>query len=114
MGYHYDAATDTWIKSDHSADNEHDNLDVVFEDFSALEHVPPPASSSQASQPSYEINNAILAAMRSLRNDVRGLLKEVQSHKKDVKSWLSTLETQMASLLARFPSTPRFSPHNDD
>ncbi|MBA0573517.1 hypothetical protein Golob_000789, partial [Gossypium lobatum] len=32
----------------------------------------------------------------------------------DVNSRLSTLDTQMASLLARFPSTPPFSPHHDD
>ncbi|MBA0575252.1 hypothetical protein Golob_024342 [Gossypium lobatum] len=41
-------------------------------------------------------------------------LHRLLRHMEDVNSHLLTLEMQMASLLARFPSTPPFSPLHDD
>ncbi|KAK5825994.1 hypothetical protein PVK06_020893 [Gossypium arboreum] len=59
--------------------NEDDDNEGSFQDILALEHVPSPdhapplASSSEAAQPSSEINGVILNAIHSLSNNVRGL-----------------------------------------
>ncbi|KAK5825930.1 hypothetical protein PVK06_020814 [Gossypium arboreum] len=94
-------------KIDSLADNKDDDIDTTFYDILIPEPVAPPASSSHAVQPSSKVNSVILDSIHSLSNDIRGLREDVNSH-------LSTLETQMASLLAHFPSTPPFSPHHDD
>ncbi|MBA0551884.1 hypothetical protein Golob_022742, partial [Gossypium lobatum] len=112
--YYFDANTSMWIKSDHPMDNEDDDIDATFEDVSTPEPAPPPASSLHATQPSFEVNSAILDAIHSLSNDVQGLQEEVRSHREDINSKLSTLESQMTSILAHFPSTPILSPPHDD
>lgn len=118
--YHYDATSITWIKSDQLVENEDEDIEATFEDIPEHDHVlspehfPPPASSSHAAQPSSKINGVILDAIHSLGNDVRGPRDKVRSHRDKVNSRLSTLEMQMTSLLAHFPSTPPFSPHDDD
>ncbi|KAK5836717.1 hypothetical protein PVK06_012517 [Gossypium arboreum] len=120
VGYHYGATNSMWIKSDHLEENEDDDIHVAFEDISIHEqvpspkHVPPTALSSHTALASSEINGAILDVIHSLGSDVRGLQYKVRSHRDKVNSRLSMLETQMASLLAHFPLTPLFSPHNDD
>ncbi|KAK5811302.1 hypothetical protein PVK06_026631 [Gossypium arboreum] len=96
--YHFDASSDSWVKSDHLAENEDKHIESAFKDIPAPEHVPshehapPPASFSQATQPSSEINSVILDVIHSLINNVRGLRDEVPSHKNEVNSKLSTLE----------------------
>ncbi|KAK5819223.1 hypothetical protein PVK06_024195 [Gossypium arboreum] len=69
-GYHFDANTNMWIKSNYPENNEDDNIDATFEDVLALEPTPPPASSSHAAQPSSEVNSTILDAIYFFRNDV--------------------------------------------
>ncbi|MBA0717689.1 hypothetical protein Golax_005483 [Gossypium laxum] len=84
---------------------------LTVDKFGDLLHLPFGVCSSTGFILSYcstliEINSAILDAIHFLGNDVWGL-------RDDVNSRLSTLVTQMASLLARFPSTPPFSPSVD-
>ncbi|KAK5793853.1 hypothetical protein PVK06_035016 [Gossypium arboreum] len=73
-GYHFDATSSTWVKSDHLMENEDEDVEGTFEDIIAPEHVPslkhapPPASSSLAAKPSPEINGAILDVVHSLSN----------------------------------------------
>ncbi|KAK5770940.1 hypothetical protein PVK06_047104 [Gossypium arboreum] len=112
--YHSDANIDKWLKSDHPAEHKNDDIDAAFEDLPTPEHAPPLTSSSQAAQPSLEVNNAMLYAIHSLNKKVQGLQEEVRSHREDVNSQISNLESQMASLLACFPLTPPFSPPLDD
>ncbi|KAH1031802.1 hypothetical protein J1N35_043976 [Gossypium stocksii] len=128
VGYLFNANTSMWLKSDHPTKHGKGYTNAAFEDFSAPVHAPPPTSSSHATQPSSKVNSAMLDAILSLSNDVWGLRKEdrtnsdevwglreeFQSYREDVNSRLSTLESQMASLLACFPSTPPFSPPHDD
>ncbi|KAH1113977.1 hypothetical protein J1N35_007355 [Gossypium stocksii] len=95
------------MKYDQPGENKDDDVDAAIDDIPAPNPVPRPPSSSHVAQPSSEVNSAILDAIHSLSNDIRGLREDVNSH-------LSTLETQMASLLARFLSTPPFSPYPDD
>ncbi|KAH1055972.1 hypothetical protein J1N35_034037 [Gossypium stocksii] len=106
-GYHFDAATNTWMKHDQPRDNQDDDVDAAFDDILVPDPVAPPPSSSHAAQPSSKVNSAILDAIRSLSNNIQGL-------REDFNSRLSTLERQMASLFARFPSTPLFSSYHDD
>ncbi|KAK5775233.1 hypothetical protein PVK06_043105 [Gossypium arboreum] len=85
-----------------------DDIDCAFKDIPTHEHihspkyVPPLASVSHATQPSFKINGDILDAIHSLSNDVQELVEEVRSHKDEVNSRLSTLETQISSLLITF------------
>ncbi|KAK5842236.1 hypothetical protein PVK06_004570 [Gossypium arboreum] len=79
-------------KSGHSAVNEDDDVEGAFEDILAPKHVPPLATSSQATQPSSEINVSIIDALHSLSNDVQGLKDKVRTHRDKINSWLSTLE----------------------
>ncbi|MBA0736482.1 hypothetical protein Gogos_010033 [Gossypium gossypioides] len=71
-----------------------DYLHLPSRDIQAPEHVPShehaphSASFSQATQPSSEINGAILDVIHSLINNVRGLRDEVRSHKDEVNSRL--------------------------
>ncbi|KAK5775508.1 hypothetical protein PVK06_043405 [Gossypium arboreum] len=95
------------MKHDQLGDNDNGDVDPTFDDILEPEPISPPPSSSHAAQPSSEINSVILDAIHSLSNNIQGL-------REDVNSRLSTLEMQMTSLLARFPSTPPFSPHHDD
>ncbi|MBA0784466.1 hypothetical protein Gotri_026677 [Gossypium trilobum] len=117
--YHFDTTSDAWVKRDHQVENEDEDVEGVFEDIPTPEpvlspkHAPPSVLSSPAVQPSSKINGVILDAIHSLSNDGRGLRDEVQSHRDEVNSRLSTLEMQMTSLLAHFLSTPPFSPHDD-
>ncbi|KAK5840133.1 hypothetical protein PVK06_009012 [Gossypium arboreum] len=104
-----------WIKRGNLAADDDDDYD----DEGAFEHIPspwhasPPTSSSYATQPSSEVNSAILDAIHLLSNYVRGLKDEVRSYREDVNTRLPTLEAQMASLVAHSLSTPPFSTSDD-
>ncbi|MBA0799786.1 hypothetical protein Gohar_010276, partial [Gossypium harknessii] len=80
VGYHFNAATNTWMKHDQPGDNKDDNIDAAFDDILKPNPVAPPPFSSHAAQPSSEVNSAILDAIHSLHNDIRGLRKDVNSH----------------------------------
>ncbi|MFQ6667206.1 hypothetical protein Gotur_033307, partial [Gossypium turneri] len=79
-GYHFDSTTNTWIKHDRLGDNKDDNVDASFDDISVLEPISPPPSLSHAAQSSSKVNSAILDAIHSLSNDIRGLREDVNSH----------------------------------
>ncbi|KAK5793774.1 hypothetical protein PVK06_034932 [Gossypium arboreum] len=104
-GYHYDANSDKWIKSGHPTTNEDDDVKSAFEDILITEH---------ATQPSFDISVLIVDALHFLSNDVWGLRDKFRSHINYVCSQLWTLEMQNASLLAHHPSTPLFSPSDED
>ncbi|MBA0750751.1 hypothetical protein Gogos_002140 [Gossypium gossypioides] len=57
------------------------DVEGAFEDILTPEHASPPTSSSQATQPSSQINGVILDAIHSLSNDIQGLRDEVRSHR---------------------------------
>lgn len=51
VSYHYDANSGERIKSGHLAVNEYPDVESAFKDIPTPEHVPPLATSSQATQP---------------------------------------------------------------
>lgn len=78
VGYHFDANSGEWIKSGYPTTNENVDVEGIFEDIPSLEHVPSPTTSSQATQPSSDVNVFILDALHSLSNNVWGLKDEVR------------------------------------
>ncbi|KAK5785818.1 hypothetical protein PVK06_040437 [Gossypium arboreum] len=69
-GYHFDAASNTWMKHDQLGGNEDDHVHATFDDILDPDPIPPPHSLSHAAQPSSKVNSAILDAIHSLSNDI--------------------------------------------
>ncbi|KAK5772043.1 hypothetical protein PVK06_048304 [Gossypium arboreum] len=105
--YHFNANSDEWIKSGLPTAHEDDDAEGAFEDVLTSEHVPSPkhvplpVAPSQATYSYPNINGAILDALHSLSNNLRG-------YRDVVNTMLLSLEMQMASLLAHYPLTPPF------
>ncbi|MBA0812817.1 hypothetical protein Gohar_026753 [Gossypium harknessii] len=49
--YHFDVATNTWMKHDQPGDNEDDDIDTTFDDILVPEPIAPPLSLSHTAPP---------------------------------------------------------------